>query len=450
MPVQPIRRVKSLYFGWWVVLGAAAGHFASVGFVSVLYGVMLRPMTDELGWTFAQLTGANSAAAITVALTGPLFGPLIDSRGSRPLMLVGAIADGAVLLATSQVNALWQFIALQLLAGVLARPLIGGVVVNVAVSKWFVARRGWAISIASSGFSFGTMLMPIIATTVVGSVGWRDGFVVMAILFWAMMIPAAMLMRSAPEDYGLLPDGHREGDPTTERRAEEIAQSQRDFDGSLNRAEAVRTSAFWRLVIAFSVFVAANIAFLFHGIPFVSGAGFTGGQAGFAFGFTGVSGLISKFAWGWALSRFSARYLSVAAFAFAGGGTLFLLVATAIESMPVLLLAFALWGFGFGGVTPLSEYMWALSFGRRYLGAVRSAAVPAQVLATASGPLLVALAFDATGSYRGAFAGLVAVYVIGALVITGMRSPAAARTPPAIPVSAGDAPGPASSANPRG
>jgi len=426
--------VRSIYYGWWVVLGAAAGHFASVGFVSVLYAVMLRPMTDELGWTFAQLTGANSAAAITVALTGPLVGPLIDSRGSRPLMLVGAIAYGAVLLATSQVTALWQFIGLQLLAGVLARPLIGGVVVNVAVSKWFVAKRGWAISMASSGFSFGTMLMPVIATTVVGSVGWRDGFVVMAILFWAMMIPAALLMRSAPEDYGLLPDGRRESDAVDARRAEEMAQSQRDFDGSLTRAEAVRTIAFWRLVVAFSLFVAANIAFLFHGIPFVSGTGFTAGQAGFAFGFTGVSGLASKFAWGWALGRMSPSYLSIGAFALAGAGTTFLLVATATGSMPILLLAFTLWGFGFGGVTPLSEYMWALSFGRRYLGAVRSAGVPAQVLATASGPLLVALAFDAAGSYRGAFAGMVAVYAVGALVITGMRSPAASRTTPAVPV----------------
>jgi len=249
----------------------------------------------------------------------------------------------------------------------------------------------------------------------------------MGFLFWALMIPAALLMRSAPEDYGLLPDGHRETDSIDSRRAEEMALSQRDFDGSLTRAEAVRTVTFWRLVVAFSLFVATNIALLFHGIPFVSGSGFTSGQAGFAFGFTGVSGLLSKFAWGWALGRASPQYLSVGAFAFAGSGTLLLLAATATESMPVLLLAFVLWGFGFGGVTPLSEYMWAAHFGRRYLGAVRSAAVPAQVIATALGPLLVALSFDAANSYRSAFAAMVAVYGVGALIVAGMRAPLPAR-----------------------
>ncbi len=417
---EPVTRIRTIYFGWWVVLGAAAGHFASVAFVSVLYAVMLRPMTEELGWTFAQLTAANSAAAITVALTGPLVGPLIDSRGARPLMVVGAVSYGAVLLATSQVTMLWQFVALQLIAGVLARPLIGGIVVNVAVSKWFVARRGWAISIASSGFSFGTMLMPVVATSVVGAVGWRDGFVVMAVLFWVLMIPAALLMRNAPEDYGLLPDGRRATDATDSRHAAEIAQSQRDFDGSLTRAEAVRTRVFWHLVVAFGVFVATNIALLFHGIAFVSGSGFTAEQAGLAMGFTGVSGLASKFAWGWLLGRGSIRVLALIAFALAGGGTLLLLAATAAVSMPVLVVAFVLWGCGFGGVTPVSEYMWGAYFGRRHLGAVRGAAVPAQVGATALGPLLVALAFDAAGSYRMAFAGMVAVYALGALVVAGM------------------------------
>jgi len=91
--------------------------------------------------------------------------------------------------------------------------------------------------------------------------------------------------------------------------------------------------------------------------------------------------------------------------------------------MAVLLAAFAGWGFGFGGVTPLSEYMWASYFGRRHLGAVRSLSVPAQVGATALGPLLVAFWFDAVGSYDGAFVMMVATYAIGAVVVSLARDP---------------------------
>ncbi len=194
----------------------------------------------------------------------------------------------------------------------------------------------------------------------------------------------------------------------------------------------MRTLVFWQLVVVFSLFVATNIAFLFHGIAFVSGSGFSASQAGFASAFSGVSGLISKVAWGWALGRANARFLSIAAFGCAGGGTALLLLATTMQSMPVLVLCFTLWGIGFGGVTPLSEYMWAASFGRRYLGAVRSAAVPVQVMTTALAPLLVAIAFDAAGSYRGAFTGIVGVYAMGALMVTGMRSTRAERAPATV------------------
>ncbi len=411
------------FYGWWIVLAAGCGHFASVGFVSILFAVVLRPMTDELGWTRGEFIVATSAAAVLAAITGPLIGPMIDRSGPRPLMLVGAVSYGAILLVTSFVTALWQFVALQLVAGVLARPLIAGVVVNVAVSKWFVVRRGWAISIASSGFSFGTMLMPVVATSVVASFGWRDAFVVMAILFWVLMIPAALLMRSSPEDYGLLPDGPAKAGLGDERNRRDQERVRSDFDGSFTRRQAVHTWAFWLLMVAFSLFLASNIAMLFHGIPFATGSGFGPREAGFAFGLTGVSGLASKPVWGWALARYSPRYLSVSAFACALAGTLLLLVATQMQSMAVLLVAFASWGFGFGGVTPLSEYMWASYFGRRHLGAVRSLSVPVQVGATALGPLLVALWFDTIGSYDGAFMMMVAVYAVGAVVVSLARDP---------------------------
>jgi OFA family oxalate/formate antiporter-like MFS transporter len=412
-----------LYYGWWIVVGAGAGHFASVAFASILAAVVMRPMTEELGWTRAEFTFAISAAAILAAFTGVVVGPLIDRYGARPLMLTGALAYGAALFATSLVTELWQFVALHLAAGILARPLIGGVVVNVAVAKWFVVRRGWAISLASSGFSFGTMLMPPLATAVVASLGWRDAFVVMALLFWALMVPAALLMRRTPEDYGMLPDGRRSGEARDDRERRDLERVREDFDRSYTRRDAMRTQAFWLLLLAFSLFLANNIAMLFHAIPFATGTGFTPPQAGFAFGLTGISGLLSKFVWGWALERASAVRLSALAFGAAGGGTLLLLVATDAHSMPALLLAFFAWGFGFGGVTPLSEYLWASYFGRRHLGAVRSLGVPAQVAATSLGPLLVALWFDLAGSYEGAFVAMVAVYAAGAATVLASRPP---------------------------
>jgi len=114
LPNALVGSVRRPFYGWWIVVAAGAGHFASVGFASILFAVVLRPMTDELGWARGEFVLATSAAAVLAAFTGPIIGPLIDRSGPRPLMLVGAVSYGAILLATSAVTALWQFVALQL------------------------------------------------------------------------------------------------------------------------------------------------------------------------------------------------------------------------------------------------------------------------------------------------------------------------------------------------
>ncbi|PKN83133.1 MAG: hypothetical protein CVU47_00575 [Chloroflexi bacterium HGW-Chloroflexi-9] len=414
------------FYGWWIVLAAGVATFVSSAFGGVLQSVVLRPMTDEFGWTRSEFTFANTIASILAAFSGLVVGPMVDRRGARPLMLFGSLVFGVTLLATALVTELWQFVALRLVAGVLAGPLIAGVVVNVSVSKWFVRRRGWAISLSSSGFSFATMIMPVAGTAAVTAFGWRGAYVILAMFFWALMLPAALIMRREPEDYGLLPDGQHPGEARTEAERQQVERVRRDLDESYTRHDALRTPAFWMLTLTFGVFVGANIAMLFHAIPYMTGAGFTSTQAGFALATTGISGLVAKFVWGAALQgmhRFGARQFSALAALCAGASTLLMVVATANRSLPVALVACLLWGFGFGSVTPLSEFMWAGYFGRRHLGAVRSASTPFSVGATAAGPLLVAVWFDVAGSYNGAFVAMTIVYALVAVIVLVSREP---------------------------
>jgi predicted MFS family arabinose efflux permease len=121
--------------------------------------------------------------------------------------------------------------------------------------------------------------------------------------------------------------------------------------------------------------------------------------------------------------RLGPRQFSSFAFVTAGIGTLLLVMATSSGSVALLVLAFLFWGFGFGSVTPLSEFMWAGYFGRRYLGAVRSASIPFTVAATSLGPLLIAYWFDRAGSYDGAFLAMAGLYAACAAAILATREP---------------------------
>ena len=420
--IPPHRRRRPFY-GWWIVLGAVVGQFAAMGVAGQISGVFLRPMTDDLGWAAADYTLGTSAAFVAGGIAGFFVGPFVDRYGARPLMLIGGVMYGLALVGISRVNEVWQFIALQTLAGGLGFAMVGPLVVNVTLSKWFVLRRGWAITIGSMGVSLAALIMPVAMTAVVDANGWRTGYAVMGVLVWCLVIPVALLMRRTPEDYGLQPDGKEEAAEPTAAELAQRAAMQRDFANSYTRSEAVRTGALWMLVVGFGLNMAAVSAFLVHAIPFATDEAFTRAEAASAFSAVGLANFSSKFVWGFGLQRFQVRNVAFAAFLASASGTGLLIAAVNLEALPLLVAGFLAWGFGFGGTIPIGEFVWARYFGRRYLGAVRSVGQPVTILLGSLGPISLALYYDASGSYGWAFAGLAASYVLGGSLILLSREP---------------------------
>jgi hypothetical protein len=107
-------------------------------------------------------------------------------------------------------------------------------------------------------------------------------------------------------------------------------------------------------------------------------------------------------------------------------------------------------GCGWGGMIPLQEVIWASFFGRRFLGAVRSAGLPFSLVLGASAPLLVSLYFDKVGNYDGAFFAIAGVNLIAAamiLLIPNVRRQPPTSVCPPQPAPAADLPSRADSFN---
>ena len=85
--------------------------------------------------------------------------------------------------------------------------LFSGLVINATLTKWFIARRGWALAIGSAGVSLAGIITPITMTGIVDNFGWRFGYLALAGGVIALIVPVALVMRRQPEDVGLLPDG---------------------------------------------------------------------------------------------------------------------------------------------------------------------------------------------------------------------------------------------------
>ena len=241
----------------------------------------------------------------------------------------------------------------------------------------------------------------------------------MAVAAWLLVYPAALVMRRRPEDHGLHPDGMTDAQVATGLGAAAAA----DYANSLTRREALRTSALYMIVLAFGLSGIATGTVLIQTIPFMTDEGFSRGTAALMITAFSVPSALTKPAWGLLIERVNVRYLSAASFSAIGAGVLVMLMGATAGSLMLVMPGFMLFGVGTGGLIPLQEVIWASYFGRRYLGAVRSVAMPFALFLAAGGPLLVSVYFDVVGDYHGAYVVLSGFSVLGAVVILFVRRP---------------------------
>ena len=301
--------VPNFFYGWYMVGGAVVCLFAWMGVSQAAAGVFLKPVVEDLGWQVWQFTLGASLASAAGGLSGIFAGSVVDRRGPRLLILVGALVAAVCLWGLSRQSHLWMFLALYAVGGLLGWNLFSSTVVNPTITKWFVRKRGWALALGSIGVSLASLIAPVTMTFIVDIWDWRVGYAAMGAFILVAVLPVAFIMRRTPEDYGLLPDGDSE-EPTY--IPGQAARSQETV--SFTRWEAVRTGAFWLLLLGFAFNMAALISVLVHAIPFLTDAGFPRITAASALAVNGLGNLASKAAWGYGLQRVHPRLLVLTAF----------------------------------------------------------------------------------------------------------------------------------------
>ena len=183
-----------IYYGWWILAGAVLAQFtaSSTGMVS---GVLLDPLVEELEIKVWQYAAAVSIATALGAAVIVVIGPLVDRVGPRRLMLLGAMFCTLGMVGLSLQSTIVLFFLFQVISRALGVNLFSGLVINATLTKWFIARRGWALAIGSAGVSLSGIITPLAMTGVVDFYGWRWGYLALAAGVLAIIVPVAFVMR---------------------------------------------------------------------------------------------------------------------------------------------------------------------------------------------------------------------------------------------------------------
>src|SRR4051812_49984518 len=149
-----------IFYGWVVLACLCCAGFARQGPAVATLSIFIEPLTREFGWSRTALSGAASLGGVLAAVAAPLIGPVLDRRGSRLVLCVVVLANGALLSLLSLTPSLLVFYLLFCVARMnWAAPFELGL--YGALNNWFVRRRTQASAILNLALAAGLIAMPL-------------------------------------------------------------------------------------------------------------------------------------------------------------------------------------------------------------------------------------------------------------------------------------------------
>jgi MFS family permease len=283
--------------GLWATFASVVGLTFGPSAIAVLgFGVFVRPLEAEFGWTRTQVSLASVIISWMIVLVSPLQGILIDRFGARPVVLcsIPAFAAGIAALYVLP-NNLAVFYLMWVIIPVLAVGLWPLAYLK-AVSTWFDRRLGLAIGIANAGIGIGSALVPLIAGTLIATYGWRSGYLGLAIIALAVTWPVSWLF---------LREQHAVG----EARKPGAGQAPPLF--GIPFKEAARTRSFWLLAGAYFLLGVINTALITQQIPMLIDSGLTPQAAAFVQSVFGIAMMVGRLGTGYVIDRVFAPWVMI-------------------------------------------------------------------------------------------------------------------------------------------
>ena len=401
------------FYGWVVLACLCCAGFARQGPAVATLSIFVEPLTREFGWSRTALSGAVSLGGVLAALSSPLIGPLLDRHGSRLTLCIAVLVTGIAMMLLSLTQSLLVFYLLFCIARMnWAGPFDLGIYGGVA--NWFVSRRAFATSIVTVAQTAGLVAMPLIAQLAMRQSGWRGGWLAIgAVTLLIGFLPVWLFVVRRPEDLGLLPD--RRGAGGAAKSAPAAYQ-----EPSLSRKQALRTSAFWLLLLYTVLVYPVQAGVSLHQAAHLIERGIEPTIAATIVSTFSLMSAVASLACGLLPRRIPIRYPLALIGGFLAAGTLAMV---GISSARQGYLAAGLFGLGIGGILTLLPIAWADYFGRANFAAIRSVALSVQVIAQATGPLLSGALHDWTGSCHKALQCFVVLSCLSVAAALAARRP---------------------------
>ena len=394
----------------WLAVGASAvGMMLCVGTLALYsFGVFVRPLTAEFGWSRTGLFAALSFFQFGLAFSSPIWGVILDRFGPRRVILFSLVALSLLVASLGLLTAnLWHLYFV-----FLGIPLLGGGASPLGYSAVMVRRfdrkLGFALGLSLLGVGLGGAVLPPLAQFLLAEFGWRTAYVALGVLTFVVTLPAALL--------------------ATRNASGPV---RRPTHAALSIIPMLRTRAYMLMAANFILLGTVSVGVLAHLVPMMVDHGFTPAEAARIAGLSGLAVVVVRGGLGWVLDRVHAPYVLAVVSVIAGAVSLLLAFG---EEPAAGYGAALLLGAAIGAEVDFVSFLVRRYFDQAAFGRLYGVAFGLYILGTAIGPVSLGASFDHLGGYRSGllmFAMLGMIAAVAALFMPRYATPNRGGTIPA-------------------
>lgn len=398
-------RTPNSYYGWRITWTLAITQTIGYGVLTYVFGVFVKPMEAELGWTRAQTSIAFSIALLCAGLSAIPVGRFVDRHGSRLVMSVGSSLGVLLVLAWSFVQTLPVFYLIMVGLGLTISMVLYDVAFTV-IAVWFRQQRSRAMLVITLVAGLASTIFIPLATLLNETLGWRDALRILAFIL-AITVPLhAFVLRRKPQDMGLLPDG------------DSLEQTEITPDPSIRTRAALGLSSFWFLLVSVTLVRFAVSVMTPHLVPLLTERGYSPTLVASAAGSIGLLQLLGRIFFTPFSSRLSLPVISAITFGIHALGLACLLLIPTTVGVWLFVLFY---GASNGAITLARAALLADGFGSSNYGQLNGVISFAVAITGAIAPLLAGTLHDSTGNYTPILALLVILTSLSALLVAQIR-----------------------------
>jgi sugar phosphate permease len=386
---------KRWFYGWYIALACGVLMFVGVGVGYYGLPVFLEPLKEDHGWSTTEVSWAPTIYFLVAGLTGAVVGPFIDRRGPMTFMLAGTIVNGLAGACIGLVEELWQLYAVYFVFAV-AFGASSGVAVNAIMTRWFIRRRALAMSISSTGVSLGGVVISPLASKLIDVGGLELATPILGALVIVAGLPVILgVLAWDPARAGMEPDGAWQ--PVNPQARALSTESQMR---AWSRDEAMRTVAFWALLLAFLLVLIAQTGYIIHQVSFLEERFGSRSAAALTISVTAFGSIVARLVVGIFADGVDRRLLSAILFVVQATCVVVIVLVDNAVSTWVLTLVF---GFTIGNVYMMQTLLVGEIFGMVSFGSIFGLISLAGQGGSSLGPLLVGVVHDSSGGYTAPF-----------------------------------------------